>query len=300
MPQNFPEIWLKRVIDRLSQEDKANFLEGIGELPYDVVSINPGTKTEKNKIYVPLDNFDVDVLLNNDSYPLPVQEFTDGTAEITLDKYQTKVTSLPDDMVLGASYDKIDAATKKHIKAITKFKHRRAIWKLAPASNTQDTPVLEATGDALPDGRKRLTYNDLVALKEKLDKLDWPLEGRRIVLSPEHWNDLLTDRERFADLLNDFKKGVQTQFLGFEFKQYTVMPLYDSNKNKKPFGAIAGTGDKVASVVFHVENVAKKTGFTRQYFVPSTLNPRGQSNELSYRHYFIVQPFRNKYLAAIV
>jgi hypothetical protein len=119
-------------------------------------------------------------------------------------------------------------------------------------------------------------------------------------LHPGHWNDLLHDRQRFGDLLNDYTAGKQKPFLGFDIKSFLHMPLYDSNKQKKPFGSVQGTGDKVASVVFTLDNVAKKTGFTRQYFTPASTNPRGQSNELSYRHYFIVMPYQNKHIAAIV
>ncbi|HUH25332.1 MAG TPA: hypothetical protein VLY87_01780, partial [Flavobacterium sp.] len=94
MPQNFPEIWLDRVIHNLTNADEATFLEGIPEIDADVTQINEGTATEQNKIYVPTTEFEVEVLVNNNSYPIPFQEYEDGTVEITLDKYQTKVVTL--------------------------------------------------------------------------------------------------------------------------------------------------------------------------------------------------------------
>lgn len=46
--------------------------------------------------------------------------------------------------------------------------------------------------------------------------------------------------------------------------------------------------------------VAKKTGNTRQYYVPAHANPTRQSNDLAYRHYFMALPFREEKIGAIV
>ena len=113
MPANFPEIWLKRVIRNIDKNTAATFLDGIPELDADVTVINEGDVTEKNKIYVATTDFDVDVLINNTTYPIAAQVYTDGTVEITLDKYQTKVVTVTDDAVKGASYDKIGENEQK-------------------------------------------------------------------------------------------------------------------------------------------------------------------------------------------
>lgn len=70
MPKNFPEAWLNRVIQNLNNADQATFLEGIPEINAEINVINPGTATEKNKIYVPTTEFAVDILINNNSYPI--------------------------------------------------------------------------------------------------------------------------------------------------------------------------------------------------------------------------------------
>ncbi len=301
MPANFPEVWLDRVIQNLDKSDEASFLNGIPEMNVDVSQINKGTLSEINKIYVPETEFEVDVLINNNTYPIPYQQYADGTIEITLDKYQTKVVSLPDDKIIGASYDIIDTATKAAVRSIVVNKFKKAIHALAPLQHTAATPVLEATGDDDGTGRKRLTYNDLVALKKACDKAGWGDDKRRLVLNDDHWNDLLLDRERFGNLLVDYTQGKPKPVIaGFELHTYPVMPIYDSNKVKKAFGAIKENGDKVASVAFAVGIVAKKTGVTRQYFIKAENNPRNQANELSYRHYYIVTPFQNKKIGAIL
>lgn len=302
MPKNFPEAWLNRVIQNLNNADQATFLEGIPEINAEINVINPGTATEKNKIYVPTTEFAVDILINNNSYPIPFQQYADNSVEITLDKYQTKVVELPDDQTLGASYDIIDTATRSMRRGIIVEKNQRAIHSIAPLEHTVKTPVIEATGrpDNLRDatGRPRLTYEDLVATKEATKGFG----ECRLVLNETHWNDLLLDRKNFGNQLIDYAKGKPNPMIaGFEIHKYEgIMPIYTSAKKKKAYGTIQESGDKVASAIFVKEAIAKKTGLTKQYFVKSENNPTRQSNDLSYRHYFVITPFRKEKIAAII
>lgn len=302
MPGNFPEAWVDRVIQHLDTADQVTFLEGIPEINADVHQINGGTSTEKNIIYVPTTDFEVEILVNNNSYPIPFQEYDDDTVMLHLDKYQTKVITLKDDDTLGASYDKIDVVTRGSIKSINGGKYKRAIHSIAPLENTPDTPVIVATGgtEKLVDenGRPRLTYVDLVTAKEKTKGFG----DRKLVLNETHWNDLLLDRKNFGDQLVNYKTGeVAPMIASFEIHKYeSDMPIYGADLKKKPFGSIQEDKDKVASVIFVNEAVGKKTGITTQYFLKAADNPSRQSNDLSYRHYFIVSPFQNKKIGAII
>lgn len=305
MPANFPEAWDSRVRQNLNNADVATFLEGITEVNATPVVINPGQITEMNKIYVPTTDFEVDILINNNSYPIPFQEYTDGTIEITLDKYQTKVVTLSDDQTLGASYDIIDTATKSITRSIIVEKHQRAIHSIAPLSHTAKTPVIVATGilvpgeDPLMDGdRPRLVYPDIVRAKEACKGMG----QLRLVLNETHWNDLLLDRKNFGNQLVDYAKGkVNPVIAGFEIHQYDgEMPIYTAAKAKKPYGSIKEATDLTASVIFNKDAIAKKTGASKQYFVKSENNPTRQSNDYSYRHYFIVTPYKSEKIAAII
>ena len=302
MPANFPEVWLDRVIQNLDNSDQATFLEGINEINADVHQINEGTVSEINKIYVPTTDFEVDVLVNNNSYPIPIQEYDDNTIEITLDKYVTKQTPIRDDQTIGASYDIIDVVTRSHTRGISSDKIKRAIHSIAPLAVSSETPVIQATGgkDQLTDstGRKILVYEDLVTAKRKCKGF-----GQcRLVLNDDHWNDLLLDRKNFGNQLVDYAKGKPNPIItGFELHKYEGdMPIYTSNFKKKPYGAVQGQTDKVASVIFVKEAVGKKTGLTKQYFKPSNSDTETHSNWLNYRHYFILTPYQNKKIAAII
>ncbi len=298
MAANFPEVWLDRVIQNLTKAELATFLQGISELGVDVSQINEGQASEKNIIYVPTTEFEVDVLVNNNTYPIPFQAYSDDTIQIELDKYQTKVVTVRDDDTIGASYDIIDLVTKSLTRGINVDKIQRAIHSIAPLKHTADTPVISCTGDADATGRKRLIYEDLVEASRQTSGF-----GQcRLVLTNDHWNDLLLDRKNFGSQLVDYAKGKPNPVIaGFEIHKYEgKMPIYQIDKTKKPYGAVKEDSDREASVIFVKEAIAKKTGMTKQYFVKAANNPTRQSNDLAYRHYFIVTPFQNKKIAAII
>jgi hypothetical protein len=300
MPANFADVWLDRVRNNITNADQAPFLDGIAEMDVDVSQMGEGTITESNVIHVPTSEFAPDILINNTTYPIALQAYTDSEVTIKLDKFQTKVVTLTDDQVMGASYDRIDNATRKTVQKLTSEKFTKAIHAIAPTVNTVNTPVIATTGAADATGRLRLVYNDLVNLKTQFDKIKTPLIGRRLVLCADHYNDLLLDRANFGDQLVNYVRGqVAPIIAGFEIYQYENMPMYSAG-SKKVYGTIPVAGDKTASVAFLVDNIAKKTGATKQYFTAAKDNPNTQTNQLAYRHYFIAVPFRSEMIGAII
>ena len=289
MAMNFPEIWEKRVHQTLSQGGTADFLDGVQELDGDVMEMG-----ENNVIHIPTTEFKPDVLINNSTYPLLVQSYTENEVTVRLDKYQTKPTKVTDDQTIGSSYDKIDAVTRAQTNEISVRKYGKAIHALAPTQNTAATPVLTLAGT-------ECTYNDLVALKDKCDKAGWPLAGRRLVLCFDHYNALLKDRGRFGDQLINYRQGqVSPMIAGFEIKTYEQHPYYSSAGQKIAFDQVPTSSDKPASVAFVVSAVRKKIGLTKQYYSEAKQDPTNQANLLAYRHYFIAVPLENKYIAALI
>lgn len=298
---NFPEQWEARVEERLTQADQAPWLDGIPEIDSPVITLGAGTATEKNIVYIPTTDFAPEVLVNNNTYPLNAVEYADGTVQISLDKYTPVVVTLSDDQVMGASYDKIDTATRSTVTAIHEKKYAKAIHSIAPMSHKAATPVLLTTGDVLGN-RKRLRYEDLVSLKDALDKGSVPAANRRLVLCTDHWNDLLIDRKNFGDQLVNYKEGTPApKIAGFDLYQYIENPYYTvSTKTKTAYGSVPTATERQASVAYWIQNIGKKTGITKQYFVPSAQNPRHQTNELGYRHYFVATRKQEKAVGSIV
>lgn len=298
MPANFAEVWLSRVRTLFTTQDQAPWLEGVEELNVEVVEVGSGSASESNVIHIPTSDFEPEVLLNNSTYPIALQSYTDSEAIIQLDKYQTKVTTLSDDQVMGASYNRIDAATKPHVLSITKTKYRKAIHALAPDANSTNTPVLECTGETV-GSRKRMTYEDLVAMKDAADKMEMPEEGRRVVLSTDHFNDLLLSTGEIGKALVNYGAGKTLPVIaGWTIYSYVATPYFTSTGTKVAFGSVPAGTDRKASVFFSLSNIVKKTGMTKQYFAPASLDPATQTNKLNYRHYFIALPVRIKYIGA--
>lgn len=292
---NFPEIWLYRVISIITSLDQAPWLDGIPELDVDVVELGAGTASEQNIIHLPVENFNPEVLINNSSYPISLQSFTDTEATVALDKYQTKVTTLSDDQIIGAAYNRIDSATRGHTRQINTVKFKKAIHAIAPTGDSAKTPVIEvaAHGNDL--------YQSIVSLKDAFDKAEVPEDDRRLVLCTDHMNTILLDRKRFGSLLYDMNTGKLSGVIaGFKIYSYNGTPVYNASLQKVTWGAVPTSTDQPASIAFYGGNIAKKTGLTKQYFAPSDQDPQNQTNKINYRHYFIAVPAKNEMIGAIV
>lgn len=300
MPQNFPEAWVNQVDRALTSGLDAPFLAGIPELDTQVQVFGPGSASELNTIHIPTTDFEPAVLINNTAYPIALVAYTDNAVTINLDKYQPEIVTLSDDQVLGASYDRIASATLGITNAILRAKYAKAAHALAPAANTTATPVLVTTGEVV-NGRKRMIYDDLVNLKGQFDNLMIPAENRRFVPCSDHYNDMLMDRKYFGNLFVNYAAGTVAPLIaGFEIVNYFIANPYYSGTTKLPYGAVPVAGNYRGSFVFYTPNIAKKTGFTKQYYLPAALNPQMQTNELGYRHYFIAVPKRIAYMGGLV
>lgn len=300
MAKNFPEVWVGRVENNLKTTDQAPWAEGIAELPSPVTVLGEGTDTEKNIINIPTSDFEPTVLINNTTYPIALEQYDDDTAVVALDKYQTAVTTISDDDAMGASYDKVDNATKGHTSSITSSKYMKAIHAICPDEDSANTPVVETSGADDGNGRKVLTRKDIIALKKKFDKMQCPKEGRRLVLCADHIADLLENDQKFENQYYAYKAGTINDIFGFKIYEYIANPTFDSTTKKKlSWGAVPTDNDFEVSVAFYAPNIAKKTGKTKPYFTDAKNDPENQTNKLNYRHYFIMLPKRKKYIGAI-
>lgn len=293
----FKEVWTKAVKDSLSTSEVATFLDGIEDFSQYVS--NAGD--EAQVIHLIYMGVEPEVLINNSTYPIPVQELGEEDIPIALDKYVTKVTPITDDELYALSYDKIATVKNKHAKAISKTKYKKSIHALAPSGNTASMPVLLTTGPDDGTGRKRLIWDDLVMLKRKLDDLEVSDLGRRLVLCNDHVNDLLLLDQKFKDQFFNAANGKPFSQLGFDFYSYVANPYYNpTTKAKLSFGALPTATDRRASVFFSLDRAAKASGWTKMYYSAASTDPTNQRNLVNFRHYYIVLPTREEARGAIV
>lgn len=286
----YSEIWTGETIKAFR-----NSLESLGWLNK-IRSFDSQVANNNTINFVDLGG-DPTVLVNNTSYPIGVETLADANKAITLDKYQTKATKVTDDEARGLSYDKIGSVIERHRDVVDETKYARALHALAPDSHAAKHPVLTTTGEA--DGnRLRLTVADVIKLKASYDALKVPVQGRVLVLCPEHVNDLLLQDSTFATRYNNTKDGKIADMYGFEIYEFVDAPKYDNTGKKKAFNATTADTDRNASVSFYAPRMMKATGETKAYLD----EPDTQDQEWRYnvRHYFICLPLKNEAIGALV
>ena len=293
----YREVWTKEVIKGFNTALKDTFLDGIPDKSQYVTG-----DAEAQVIHSVYFGVAPDVLINNSTYPIDIQTLDGSDVAISLDKYQTKATPVTDDELYALTYDKMASVKEAHVDAIASNRLKKAIHALAPASHAAKTPVLITTGAATGDGsRLRLKWDDIVALREAFTAGGIPLEDLRLVLCADHVNDLLLADTTFQKTYANFRDGIITNQLGFEFREYSANPFYTlATKQKLSFGAVPGVGDRQASVIFNVKRARKATGLTQMYFSDAKTDPLNQRSLINFKNYFIALPSVNEAIGAIV
>lgn len=287
------EVWTGELIKTLRAGEEATFLDGLPDY---------SQYAENDVIHMIDVGGDPEVLVNNTTYPLEIQQIDDTDAVFSLDKFQTKPTPVTDDELYASSYDKMSSLKDRHGEAINLKKYSKAIHALAPDGDSAKTPVLETTGEYVDgeSGRRRLQVKDIIALKDKFDKLKIPVQGRRLVLCSDHVNDLLTADQKFKDQYYNYVSGKISNLYGFEVYEYSDNPVYKADGTKVKFGTDAGENEFQASVAFYTKRVFKASGSTKMYYSEAKTDPLNQRSLVNFRHYFIVLPKKKDAIAAIM
>ena len=271
----YTEIWTGELVKVLRAGLEGTWLSGIPD---------QSSIVNNDVIHLVEVGVDPDVLINNKTYPIDVQALEDKDIAIKLDKFQTKATPITDDELYAISYDKTARVKEGHANSINDAKFTKAAHALCANKNTATTPVLKTN-------RLRLTVNDLVEMKRALDNLRVPSDGRRLVLCPDHVNDLLLTSQAFREQYNiDRNSGKVGNLYGFEIYEYGNNPLYTTAGVKKALGATAEAGEFPCSFAFYKQRVFKATGSTKMYYSESKNDPLNQRNLINFRHYFICMP----------
>ena len=279
----FTEIWTGELVKALRSGLEGSWLDGVPD---------QSSITNNDVIHLVDVGVDPDVLVNNTTYPIPLQALDDKDIAVKLDKFQTKVTPITDDELYAVSYDKMARVKESHGNALNDSKFAKAAHALCAQKNSATTPVLTTTGERDAEtGRLRLTPQDLVAMKRALDKMKVPADNRRLVLCPDHVNDLLLASQNFREQYNiDRGTGKVGKLYGFEIFEYTNTPLYTQAGVKKALGANAEKGEFQCSFAFYTPRVFKATGSTKMYYSEASTAPEYQRNKINFRHYFICMP----------
>lgn len=297
----YPEVYTREIIKRFNALDMAGWRVGIPNKSQYTSMTADGESVVINMTYF---GVSPDVLIDNSTYPIDIQDLNGENIPISLKKFQTKATPVTDDEVRGLSYDKIKVVQEAHVIVIDETKNNLAIHSIAPANNNNaKAPVLVTTGGDCGDGtgRLKLVRADIIRLKKAFDDALIPVAGRRLVLCPAHVQDLLLEDQKFADQYYNYVTGKIANLYGFEVYEYNANPYYViTTKVKLAFGGTVTNAHNMASVAFSLQRVAQANGFTKAYLSESKNDPLYQRNLLNYRHYDVVLPTKVEGQGAIV
>lgn len=276
----YKEIWTGELVKALRGLLAGTWLDGIPD---------SSSLVNNDIIHLVEVGVDPDVLINNTTYPIPLQALDDKDIAIELDKFQTKVTPITDDELYAISYDKMSRVKESHSNSINDAKFAKAAHALCASENTASTPVLVTSGGRDPEtGRLRLIPTDLVRMKAAMDNLKVPADRRRLVLCSDHVNDLLLADQKFKEQYNiNQTEGKIGRLYGFDIYEFGNNPLYDTAGKKKTVGAVASAGEFQCSFAFYTQRVFKATGSTKMYYSEAATDPEYQRNKINFRHYFI-------------
>lgn len=242
---------------------------------------------------------DPEVLINNNTYPIKITQRVDKNHRIELDKFETVNTLVRRPEAIEYSYDQLESVLMGHRNTLRASTAKKAAHAYAPLKNTPYTPVISTTGTTAADGRKRLTVEDILALKEQYDAMDVPLELRYLVLNPKHVSDLiLFDTKAFKDIV-DLTEGKPKRFAGFNMLQTSVTPTYNVTTGvKADFGAEEAETDTFCSFSFCSTEVMKADG--EIYMYERYNDPEERGTIVGFDKRFVAMPIRNRGIGAII
>lgn len=281
------EVWLNQIREGFYPDD--SFLQKLTN--YDAF-------VENDKIHIASAGIDPKVLINNTTYPIAVVGRDDEDCVFELDKFETENTIVRRPDAIEYSYDKLESVIRQHRSTLRKAVTMKATHAIAPQTDTDDTPLVTTSG-ASAGTRKRLTFADILALKERFDDADIPQDRRYLVLHPKHVSDLLLeDLKIFKDITN-IKDGEPLKFAGFGCFSCSTMPTYKALDGKLVKVEYSGTATKAfASVAFYADEVFKADG--EVYMYATYDDPKERATIVGFDKRSIVLPIRGKGIGAIV
>lgn len=184
---------------------------------------------------------DPSVVKDNATWPLTPTKRTDTGITIPLATFDTVPTHITNVEELETNYNKCESAVQQHISVLRNSICKSACYNLAPSKHSDKTPVLMTSGADRGDGKKRLTFSDVLALRTSFNKAHLPMEGRVLLLNPDHEADLiLEDSNRYNAMLQSGK------IAGFDVYVYSDTPFYSDGGTKSSANAISGNMSSVA------------------------------------------------------
>ena len=190
---------------------------------------------------------DPNVIENNTTWPLAKTQRTDGGTVVALYTFDTEPTNVTNVEELETNYQKCESVLRQHADALREHACISAAYNISPANSNFAT-----SGAPRSDGNFKMTYNDILRMRTEFNKQKCPMNGRIVLLSPEHEEDLLSEDA------NRYHLMMQTgSIAGFKVYTFTDNPQYNTSGAKQPKGT---NNQQPSSVFFHKSLVMRAMG----------------------------------------
>lgn len=221
-------------------------------------------------------------------------EPTETTFEVPLDVYDSQNYKLRNIYMHAIPFNKIQHYTKKSSDSIVKQEVEDAAHAFTPLQSGNKIVVVPTSGAVGANGLKMMMLEDIVTLARRCDNMQFPSDGRNLVLPSDMWWDLVTNNkilngqlERLS--MNGVIKPRIVEYYGFKIhkSEQALNVGFDTSTNQKaPQGTII-TGDVVpAGFLFISKSVFRASGQFLMFKQDLSTNTKGRAWEFGFQHRF--------------
>lgn len=256
-------------------------------------SVNMDEHVENNILHLAEAGVDPDVLIDNDTFPVPAAKREDIPLELPLHTFDTKNTIVRNIEEKESAYGKMESVARSHRNALIKKTAAFAAHNWCPTETGTFTPVLETAGAVNASGVKRVSFEDFLTMEARFRDLDVDMSTMVAVLSSVHLADLRAeDIKLYKEIMSSGK------LFSFSLFTFSRLPYFDTaTKKKKAFGSVPGATDTQASLCYCDQEVFRASG-SAEVFVKYK-DPAERGDVIGFQQRFSAYSIRNKYIGAI-
>lgn len=248
----------------------------------------------------------VGFLINNVD-PFAATSMAGKKGIIEWDKLDTTPTKVTDAEIRYLPFDKRSTVRVKHTESWIVGYRDYVLNKVAPYQAAHGMIVLRTSGATTTNGRKRLTYNDLIDFESKINELNLLNPDKLyLTLCAAHQNDLKLDQagtQNNRDFIRiDKTTGAINGFLKLKIFENNAAPIYTSAGVLKARGAAAAAGDQAASVFFYADSMVQHIESVKILYKPETIDTTNAdpTSEFRLQSYALVEKTQDYGFGALI
>lgn len=218
------------------------------------------------KIIIPQDeNGSVTIHVNPQSFPLPANITEDTRKEYSADLLVTAPEIITYNTALMLSYPKREVKLRKHTNELKTSLANRILYGWSPNESAQKVLTTgtsrTATAPGATGNRKKITEQDILDVMTKMTKQEIPMEGRRCVIDPVMFQDLLAIHKAYGAGAEWGKMLVEQGFVrsvfGFDIYVRSQVQVFTEATDplKKAPGAATAATDNLSALFYHPQFV---------------------------------------------